>query len=601
MLTLLFKIKTIFFFVFYFSNSEGSIAPSVIFTNQWGYLACKERIDKLLSINHNGGFKKINITPSIHVIPEKDKKEEKYIIKNFCFQARTKNGEKCLKITKNSRKEKITNNTEYEKKNLLQDIFLKTYDDFFLKTSILSKEDIISSFLEYSTNKKVQNYISNFDDLEKDYKSFIKKNIKQKKYFSYVLQSSIFFNILKENHKKHTNSTTIDYIKNEISYNMEKCFSSIFKKNIDLGIVLQINNNVTWRINIDFDPKKEYDGVSYKELFLDQIFNSAKKSFLKHGSRKSNIDFSLTGEMGITLFNNPSSYSEIIAEYKKEPEIQEEIKKKQITFGLSFNSNNIDGGLYRNREYPFKNKFNKLINEIDFLGISAYQKISGSPFPVDFSYNIITFLEELWERGIFFKEKSSIKIHFSEFGVGGAFKIDTRTLGSVFFSSKNSWLSNRNNWAGIIGLGEKNISIEKDDNPWKDKKGKKNIFNFYKAMKFYIQDSKNINKKSFKKISKNYKKNSPKFYFYDNLASHTIEVPNAYSWNSDSWDWMGIFKEENDERKKHDIGNYTTTQGFQKKISFNRYYVPCISKIILENTQGKGFLNEKLDYDTFCN
>ncbi len=169
----------------------------------------------------------------------------------------------------------------------------------------------------------------------------------------------------------------------------------------------------TWRNWVDFDPLESYGGDSYGDLVLGTIADELAATV----TPETPVELALSGEMGTSLFQHPDSYRKIVAQLRDRP------KLKQLKIGISLNHNKAagDGNPKGAKEVHLSEEQRKqmqsLIDECDFVGVSAYFVVSATPSVDDFLRGIDKFMNELATHGLTVPKDKPIE--FSEVGIGG--------------------------------------------------------------------------------------------------------------------------------------------------------------------------------------
>ncbi len=169
----------------------------------------------------------------------------------------------------------------------------------------------------------------------------------------------------------------------------------------------------TWRNWVDFDPLESYGGSSYGELVLGTIADELATT----ASPETQSELALSGEMGSSLFQHPDSYRKIVERLRARP------KLKRASIGISLNHNKLagDGNPKGAKEVTLSDGQRKqmqlLIEECDFVGISAYFPVSATPSIDDFLRGVDKFMNELARHGLTVPKDKPIA--FSEVGIGG--------------------------------------------------------------------------------------------------------------------------------------------------------------------------------------
>ena len=161
-----------------------------------------------------------------------------------------------------------------------------------------------------------------------------------------------------------------------------------------------------WRNHFDFDPQQEVAGYSYETALIDPCLAAIQATARK----QTRIDFSLSGEMGRSLFAHPRSYRTL------RERVQARLSQYPLTIGVSLNHNELAGG---HKPTPGQVKqLQGLLQECDYVGFSNYGPFEPPPSVDKFTTDCTRFLAELESHGLRVPPKTPL--HFSEIGLGGA-------------------------------------------------------------------------------------------------------------------------------------------------------------------------------------
>ena len=275
----------------------------------------------------------------------------------------------------------------------------------------------------------------------------------------------------------------------EIENKLLECSVIAAEAGVNLSFVPHLDDGEgkgLWRNNLVFDPLKKYQGFSYKEIILDPI----KRIIQKVNHNNLSIDFAFQGEMGATVFHYPESYSSIYKDFKK-------VLSENVEVGISINFNDVGGRGFKYSRSQRK-KVQRLLNRIDFLGMSAYHPVELE-MQKHFSFSVDKFIHELK------KEKLTLPlhtpIHFSEMGLGGGTR---RNDGRTMAQNPQQLLAAP--YAGIYGQSDQ------DNNPWVNTENSQVRLLFYKELIHFV-----------------------------NANEGKYNITRAFIWNSDSWDIFGIY------------------------------------------------------------
>jgi mannan endo-1,4-beta-mannosidase len=168
-----------------------------------------------------------------------------------------------------------------------------------------------------------------------------------------------------------------------------------------------------WRNWVDFDPLESYSGYSYGDLVLGTIADELAETV----TPTTHVELALSGEMGTSMFQHADSYRKIVAKLRERP------KLKQMKIGISCNHDKIAGeGNPKGRgEIRFtdeqRNEMQRLIDETDFVGMSAYIQAGNPPTVDDIVRGIDRFMKQFASLGL--NVPTTKPLQFTEMGIGG--------------------------------------------------------------------------------------------------------------------------------------------------------------------------------------
>lgn len=246
---------------------------------------------------------------------------------------------------------------------------------------------------------------------------------------------------------------------------MLNCISFARAQNIEVYLTPHIDDLKTdglYRNKINYDPLKKYRGISFFDIsfsYLDQL-----SSF-----DQSKVYLSLIGEMGRSLNYYMHSYHKML-----------ELLAPKLKLGLSFNFNQMLGDLYTTPDTKIS-----FINQLDFLGVSAYYAIPSKCSASHFEKAAQRFYGRMRDFGM----NKPLRLHFTEVGVGGH--------------------------GGVLKFAElfphKGVSgkYNSQTDPWKTKTMKRYRYRYHKCLL--------------------------------DMLKTTPTIQAAFLWNSDSWDVQGAY------------------------------------------------------------
>jgi mannan endo-1,4-beta-mannosidase len=168
-----------------------------------------------------------------------------------------------------------------------------------------------------------------------------------------------------------------------------------------------------WRNWVDFDPLESYEGYSYGDLVLGTIADELAETV----TPTTRVELALSGEMGTSMFQHADSYLQIVAKLRARP------KLKHMKIGISCNHDKIagEGNPKGRNEIRFtdeqRNAMQRLIDETDFVGMSAYIQAGNPPTIDDFVRGIERFIKQFSALGL--NVPTTKPLQFTEMGIGG--------------------------------------------------------------------------------------------------------------------------------------------------------------------------------------
>lgn len=192
-----------------------------------------------------------------------------------------------------------------------------------------------------------------------------------------------------------------------LSY-LKTCFATASQKKMAISVLLHLNSHGDineWRNHFDFDPLEPLEKISYQNGYFATVMQALEESV----EADHEVEISVQGEMGKTVFLHPESWKSLIETARGKT------KLKNAKFGLSFNYQGIAGTAPLTDK--MKDQWKSLWNSCDFIGISMYQGVSVIPQASDFDLALGLFLGEFQARGC--PLPSDKPLHFVEVGLGG--------------------------------------------------------------------------------------------------------------------------------------------------------------------------------------
>ena len=277
----------------------------------------------------------------------------------------------------------------------------------------------------------------------------------------------------------------------ELISQFRQLLTACFKKAADLGLEVTVLPHLdpfessTWRNTVAFDPLHRYGGSSYDEAFIQPQL----QALLEALPPESHPALNLAGEMGSSVFTYPASYRQMLEGARQV------FEGRNLDLGISVNHSSAGGAL--NTHYTPKqlDETQFLLDEIDFLGISAYTAQRSKDLGArSFERNIDSVMGELAHWGL--SLPASKPLHFSELGLGGG--VPNGSIAPDAEAAANA------PYAGVAGPYEAD-----ERNPWRRPALADLRRRYYHSLLDYLHDS--------------------------------DEVAQAFIWNTGSWDLQGLY------------------------------------------------------------
>lgn len=160
-----------------------------------------------------------------------------------------------------------------------------------------------------------------------------------------------------------------------------------------------------WRNLYRFDPFEERRGYSYATAVIDPTIEALRR-VAKPTTR---IQFSLSGEMGRSLFEHPAAYRRLAKR------VRDWLGDWPLEVGVSLNHSGVTGEYEPTADE--RREVQALINDCDFLGFSNYSPFKLPPSPEQFGDSCQKLLDELAALSITLPDGTPMQ--FTEIGLGG--------------------------------------------------------------------------------------------------------------------------------------------------------------------------------------
>ncbi len=194
----------------------------------------------------------------------------------------------------------------------------------------------------------------------------------------------------------------------ELRDSLTQVFTEVRAHNMELSVLAHLNAGgkiYEWRNHFQFDPLRQYKGYSYKEALIDTI----AEALLEAKMTNAGVDFSLTGEMGHSVFSHPESYLDLVNQLRNNKRLP------LLQLGFSFNFNK--AAAEHEPTDSQRAAMQRLLEACDFIGMSNYRWFDLPIEPADFTNAVHEFLADMQRSGV--TVPATMPVHFSEVGIGG--------------------------------------------------------------------------------------------------------------------------------------------------------------------------------------
>ena len=188
--------------------------------------------------------------------------------------------------------------------------------------------------------------------------------------------------------------------------------AAAFEKAVGLGLDIAVlphydpaGEILEWRNLYEFDPYEECKGYSYVTALIDPTIKALRRT----AKPTTRIQFSLSGEMGRSLFMHPTAYRRLAKHTR------EKLEDWPLEVGIGLNHSDVAGEHIPTSAQ--QQEMQNLVNECDYVGFSNYSPFQLPPRAEQFAESCQKFLDELASHSIEVPESTSL--HFTEIGLGG--------------------------------------------------------------------------------------------------------------------------------------------------------------------------------------
>lgn len=288
----------------------------------------------------------------------------------------------------------------------------------------------------------------------------------------------------------------------------EACFGAAVARGLDIAIVPHLDGaeaSSRWRNEVGFDPSAAYPSPasrdadvshSYREVFLEPLVAALERTV----TPETHVSLALQGEMGRTVFEHPDEYLDILEALRARLG-----QRADAEVGISLNFNKLPGFMEiawfedsaegRSRRAAVQ----RLVNRLDFLGLSAYRETHGAPTAFDFREAIRRFLLDWTYQDL--SLPNGLPLTFSEVGIGGGRRDNDGRL-----PAQSALEAALHPWSGVFGV------YDAATDPWRHPE----LRDFRRAYFTVLLD------------------------FLSNQVASS-RVTKVFLWNIDSWDVLGLF------------------------------------------------------------
>jgi hypothetical protein len=270
-----------------------------------------------------------------------------------------------------------------------------------------------------------------------------------------------------------------------------QCLQALQDAHADFSVLPHLDEapgaGAAWRNRVAFDPTGDYNDTNFAQDLLGPLISALKKF------PQMKVEFAFEGEMGESAYVYAQSYLNLTEKLKSDPDTS------RFKIGMSFNFNSTAGNATNNKNLP---AMQKLLNEIDYIGVSAYHSVGVQPMAQDFEANITGMLADMGTYGL--QVPANKVFQFSEVGLGGGDNQSDNKMRSQ--SALGAALCP---WSGVLTP----YSILTD--PWQVPELKELRLEFYLALMSLLS-----------------------------LPTEQTHINAAFTWTSRSWDVQGLVQKE---------------------------------------------------------
>lgn len=199
-----------------------------------------------------------------------------------------------------------------------------------------------------------------------------------------------------------------EQLRSEFQQSLREVFAEAVAHDMRLTVLAHLNSwgeIDEWRNLFQFDPLIRYGKYNYQQAMVASVLGALSEAV----PPTMEVDFSLVGEMGRSVFAHAASYHKLLDELSRRKTLP------NLRVGFGFNFDNVTGDYGPTPED--RQQVRTLIGRSDFVGMSHYRRFDLPPEPADFRKSVQVFLQEMQQHGA--NVPRTMPVHFSEVGIGG--------------------------------------------------------------------------------------------------------------------------------------------------------------------------------------
>lgn len=222
--------------------------------------------------------------------------------------------------------------------------------------------------------------------------------------------------------------------------NVGACMKYAASKGLNLAVNARVDDGRSlggWRNTLDFSPALKYGKYSYEEAILNPLADMLSAA----AAVGSQVEFTLQGEMGATVFFHPQEWIEVIGRIRNRIVTARALDNRAGPVLIGLGANNLKAcgcqyvGIVDAYEYlgnlsatfdpsiyPDIPSVKKAYLAADFLGISAYIPMPTPQFQVCQLEGLLERMDQelgLYNMSLGELTTGGTELHYSEYGLGG--------------------------------------------------------------------------------------------------------------------------------------------------------------------------------------